>query len=59
MRTKWDIESVKLFIKNNSDSILLSEKYKNQKEKLKLKCKCGEIFYVTFDNFLRKSQRPR
>ena len=57
MRTKWDIESVKLFIKNNSDSILLSEKYKNQKEKLKLKCKCGEIFYVTFDNFLRKSHR--
>jgi very-short-patch-repair endonuclease len=33
------------------DCELLSKKYKTSKDKLKYKCKCGNIGYISFDNF--------
>ena len=35
---------------------LLSEEYVNRRTKLKIKCKCGNIFYKTIDVFERQSQ---
>lgn len=35
--------------KNNCE--LLSKTYKNRREKLKIKCSCGNVFYTTFNNF--------
>jgi hypothetical protein len=47
---------VKQYVKENSESILLSEQYVNTKEKLRLKCRCGEIFYKSFEKFKSKSK---
>lgn len=36
MGQKWDIEKVKAFVDENSNSILLSKNYKNQKRKIRI-----------------------
>lgn len=48
-------EYVKRFIESKG-CILLSEKYKNSAHKLKIKCRCGMIFYRRFGNFKTKQQ---
>lgn len=45
------MEDVKKYIQENSECKILSKEYKNAKTKLKFKCICGEIFYISFDGF--------
>ena len=45
-----DYNYVKKFIESY-DCELLSDTYVNAKEKLKIKCKCGEIFYRNWNNY--------
>lgn len=56
---KYSYSEVKNFIEIESDSgcILISGSYNNCKEKLKIKCKCGEIFEASFDKFINKNKR--
>lgn len=49
-KTKLDYKSVYNYIKENNCE-LLSTEYKNMKEKLFLKCNCGEIFEITLNDF--------
>jgi len=53
-KMKLSYEEVKrrIEIKGNE---LLSTEYKNNNTKLKLKCKCGEIFYRKLDNYMNGS----
>ena len=45
----YSIFNIKRFIKeNNYTCELLTDKYENKKQRLKLKCECGEIFYTTW-----------
>jgi len=54
---KYTIESIDKFVRENSSSILLSNEYKNVKEKLKFKCECGSIFVTPFDSFKNSNKR--
>ena len=58
-KNSLDYKDIKYFIevKSNSGCKLLSEKYKNVNSNLKLQCGCGDIFYVTFDNFKNNNKR--
>jgi hypothetical protein len=49
-KSKFDYDYVYNYIKEN-DCELLSETYKNMKEHLLLRCNCGEIFKITFNDF--------
>lgn len=55
MARKLTYEEVKHFIEVESGSgcKLLSKEYINSKEKLKIQCKCGEHFHITFNHFKR------
>lgn len=48
---------VKKYIEENSQCKLLSNKYINKRTKIKLKCKCGNDFWTTFDSFKYKNKR--
>lgn len=51
---KWNIETIKKYVEDNSDCELISDEYKST-EKLKFKCgKCGKTFTSTFNAFRRK-----
>lgn len=52
-------ESVKNFIEHESGSgcKLISKKYLGNKHKLKIKCKCGEVFETKYSNFTHKNKR--
>ena len=53
----YSIHNIKQFLKNiQSDIVLLSDNYKNNKQKLKWKCSCGEIFELSWQSF---QHRPR
>lgn len=56
---KWDFKDVIYFIeiKSQSGCKLLSEKYINNKTKLKIRCKCGNEFITDFVTFRHKSKR--
>ena len=53
MGRRLKYEDVKNFIENESESgcKLLSEEYKNNTSKLKIECKCGEVFTPTLKAF--------
>jgi hypothetical protein len=55
----WDYDSVKSFIEieSNSGCKLISVNYKSNKDKLKIKCSCGEYFDVKFNAFFNGNQR--
>lgn len=55
-KTNWDYEKVKKEIEKTNGLKLVSTEYKNTKEKLKIKCNCGNIFETCFDNFLKKEK---
>lgn len=59
MCKKYSFKDVKQYIEvdSNSDCKLKSEYYINNKEKLELTCKCGNVFLVSFSNFLHKNKR--
>jgi hypothetical protein len=42
---------------NISGCLLLSESYVNSSTKLKIKCKCGNIFYKTYNEFNSQNQK--
>jgi hypothetical protein len=50
-RKRWDYESVKKFVEENSECKLISTSYKHCDEKLTFQCKCGKIFKTTFTHF--------
>jgi len=56
-RTNWTYEKVKYFIEieSGSECKLISTEYKTNREELKIQCKCGNIFNVTFANFVHKT----
>lgn len=58
MNIQWNFNMVKEYIEAGSGSgcKLLSKEYKNSKDKLQLKCKCGNIFEVTFGAFQYKNK---
>lgn len=49
--------TVKKFIEENSDCLLLSKEYINQNTKLLLQCNCGNTFITTFKNFKYANKR--
>lgn len=51
------IESVIEFVKNNSSSKLLSDKYENAHQKLLFECECGNNFITTMNSFKTKHKR--
>lgn len=55
MPKKWTHEEVKEYIERNGCKLLTKE-FKNQKQKLEIECRCGNISLKTFDNFYRKKQ---
>lgn len=58
-RMAFTNDEVKNYIEvdSNSGCKLLSEKYINAHQKLKLKCKCGNIFWRTLNDFKSGNQR--
>jgi hypothetical protein len=54
---KWDIHSVKQFIKDNSKCILISKEYVNTSTNLTFQCTCGNQFETTFDRFKTRFKR--
>lgn len=57
MSKRWNIDSVKKFVKENSTCKLISTEYVNAKEKLDFICECGNEFSVSWDSYLRNNQR--
>lgn len=53
----FDYSYIKNYVENNSECKLLDNAYKGSLEKLKLKCKCGGLFYASFSQFKHKNQR--
>lgn len=54
---KYSFEDVKSFIENNSDCVLLDKEYKDNKTKMRLKCKCGVGFEANFAKFKYRNKR--
>lgn len=53
-------EDVKKYIEDNGNGvILLSKEYKNNREKLEMQCPCGNVFYMSFDNFKKGQRCPK
>lgn len=48
---------IKKFVEENSDSILLEKEYKNNRTKMKFKCKCGNEFITTYGHFKGQNKR--
>ena len=47
----YSISNIKKFVRDNNYTCeVLSEKYEGKKQNLKLKCRCGEIFYTTWNS---------
>lgn len=59
MGKKLAYDDVKYFIEveSNSGCKLISEEYINVDSKLKLKCRCDELFEVSFDKFRGRNKR--
>lgn len=55
----WDIEKVKQFVKENSGCQLLSDRYTNNKTKLRFLCGCGNEFQTTFKEFKGRKDRSQ
>lgn len=53
----WNIDSVSEFVKLNSECSLISTEYKSTKNKLQFRCRCGDIFEVTFEKFKNNNKR--
>lgn len=49
-----DYEFVKKYV-NEKECLLISNSYKNSKTKLKIQCRCGNIFYRTFSKFKKSN----
>jgi hypothetical protein len=60
-RRKLSYEKIKYYIEVESRSgcKLLSETYDGARQKLKLQCKCGNIFYITYNGFASKTKQKQ
>lgn len=56
-KSKKKLKVMKEFVRNNSESILISTKYFGQREPYLFKCSCGEIFETSFDSFKKQNKR--
>ena len=57
-KKKNSIEEIIKFVDENGNGCeLLSTEYKNNREKLKFKCACGNEFYKNWDNFYSRNIR--
>jgi len=56
-RRKYNFEYVKNYIESHSNCILLSTEYNTENEDLRLRCSCGNEFYVCFTRFRRNNKR--
>ena len=56
---KYDYYHIRNFIEEESESgcKLISKSYENRNQKLKIKCKCGNIFYANLSSFLHGGKR--
>lgn len=55
---KLSYEDVKKFIEDNESGCkLLSKTYKNSSEKLKLRCRCGKVFHVSFNHIKSNNKK--
>ena len=52
---KWNIDKIKKYVEENTESKLISNKYENQNKELEFICKCGNSFKRTWKLFLRGS----
>lgn len=53
----WDYDMVLKYVNKHGEGCkLLSKQYKSCNELLDFKCKCGEIFTISFGNFCRANQ---
>lgn len=52
---RWNIEKIKQYLKENTETVLLSDKYEGQDKLLKFKCKCGNKFERAWRIFYRGS----
>lgn len=59
IRKRWDIKSIKEYVKENSNAELLSNEYKNRNSVLKFRCECGNEFDRSWRVFLRGSYNCR
>ena len=57
MSKKLTIEEIKAFVKENSECELISKEYINSKSNLNFKCKCGNEYATTFEQFKRQNRR--
>lgn len=57
MSKRWTIEQIRDFVKENSESKLLSKEYHGYSQKLLFLCSCGDKFEKTFTKFNTKKQR--
>lgn len=52
----YSIQNIQLFLDSKKEGTkLLSSEYKNQKQKLKLQCKCGKIYYKTWSDLINET----
>lgn len=56
-RKKFTYEIVKSFIEDNSDCKLESKSYKNNSERLEIRCGCGDVFFTGFAKFKDRNKR--
>lgn len=56
-KIRWNYESVKQFVIDNSDCTLLSTEFKTAKTNMSFKCKCGNDFETTFERFRLRNKR--
>jgi hypothetical protein len=57
-KSSLNIDNLKNYVKNTGDGCeLLSDVYIDCKQKLKFRCKCGNIFYTTLSHFKNDFQR--
>ena len=55
--TRWNIDSVREFVKSNSDCELLSTEYKTVDDKMSFLCRCGDEFETTWERFVKREKR--
>lgn len=53
---KWNYNSVKEYIESNDGCELISKEYVNYSSKLEIKCKCGNVFLLSFNGFKNKNK---
>ena len=51
------IDFIKKYLKDYSNTILISEKYINANEKLELLCECGNTYFMSWDKLKQSKHK--